>query len=297
MPHRFVIGIGSQRAASTLMHRLVGESTDVFMHPVKELHYFDTLFGVRPQAALTDFSLRQLSREVERIVAATDFSFIGKRYRCFLRATKILATTAVEKIDYLDLYRPFLKDRAILGEVTPEYMLLNDAQVDRMRSVVGEDACVILMCRNPVDRILSAAKLFNTYNNLKLDDAQLTEWLKKMIAENSLWMQAQDLYNDYERAINIYSAAFNYFIAIDYDELISRPGEVADRIACVTGLAVDRCKFSEGVAIVSNDLGISSCSDKVLMSILEHRYEAQLCFLKQHLHQRSNTDCRRLLQQ
>jgi hypothetical protein len=282
MSHRFVIGIGSQRAASTLLHRLIAESTDVFMHPVKELHYFDTLFGVRTQTALTDFSLRQLTREVERIVSATDFSFVGKRYKCFLRATKILATTPVEKIDYLDLYRPFLKDRAILGEVTPEYMLFDEEQVARMRSVVGEDACIILMCRNPVERLLSAAKLFNTYNNLRMDDAQLGEWLKRMIAENSSWIQSQDRYNDYERAIGVYSAAFPNFLALSYEHLVARPAEAAAKIARACNTEVNQAKFNAGVATVSNALGNGNPPAAGLKPILDSRYSGQSAFLQCH---------------
>jgi hypothetical protein len=279
MSHRFVIGIGSQRAASTLLHRLIGESTDVFMHPVKELHYFDTLFGVRAQEALTDFSLRQLGREVDRVVAATDYKFIGRRYKCFLRTTKILATTPVEKIDYLDLYRPFLKECSILGEVTPEYMLLDEAQVERMRSVVGEDASIILMCRNPVDRLLSAAKLFNTYNNLRMDDAQLGVWLKRMVDENSPWIQAQDRYNDYERAIRVYSAAFPRFLALSYEGLIENPADAATRIARTCDLVINERKFTEGLATVSNSLGDQTPPDSTLTKLLSGRYQEQAGFL------------------
>ena len=45
--NRFVLGIGSQRAGSTLLHHCLDVASDVFMHPLKELHYFDTLHGVR----------------------------------------------------------------------------------------------------------------------------------------------------------------------------------------------------------------------------------------------------------
>jgi hypothetical protein len=282
MSHRFVIGIGSQRAASTLLHRLIGESTDVFMHPVKELHYFDTLFGIRSQEALTDFSLRQLSREVERIVSATDYKFIGRRYKCLLRTSKILATQPVVKIDYLDLYRPFLKERSLLGEVTPEYMLFDEEQVARMRAVVGEDAAIILMCRNPVDRLLSAAKLFNTYNNLQMDDAQLAAWLQRMIEENSSWIQAQDRYNDYERAIRVYSAAFPRFLALSYEQLVDDPDRAAKRIAEVCGTPVDQRKFSEGLATVSNSLGDRNPPDTEVTALLSQRYQNQTEFLRRH---------------
>ena len=44
-PHRYVIGIGSQRAGSTLLHRVLAACTPVWMHPMKELHYFDVVAG------------------------------------------------------------------------------------------------------------------------------------------------------------------------------------------------------------------------------------------------------------
>lgn len=38
MNNKFVIGIGSQRAGSTLLHKILDECTNIFIHPVKELH-------------------------------------------------------------------------------------------------------------------------------------------------------------------------------------------------------------------------------------------------------------------
>ncbi|TAL51617.1 MAG: hypothetical protein EPN92_00395, partial [Chitinophagaceae bacterium] len=148
MEHRFVIGIGSQRTGSTLLHHLLEASTNIFMHPLKELHYFDTLHRIRPKEALRDYSLRQMAREVEKIVTAKDLNFLTKkRYKCYLRANKILATNTIENINYLDLFRPCLMNTDLLGEVTPEYMLLNDIAIENMKSVIGENAAIILICR------------------------------------------------------------------------------------------------------------------------------------------------------
>jgi hypothetical protein len=278
--HRFIIGIGSQRAASTLLHTLLSDSSDAFMHPVKELHYFDTLFGVRPQEALTEFSTRQLMREVDHIVAASDLGFIGRRYKCMLRTNRILATQAIEKVDYLDLYRPFLRDREVLGEVTPEYMLLDGPQVARMREVVGENATIILMCRNPVQRVLSAAKLFNVYNNLKMDSSQMTAWLVKMIEQSSAWMQAQDSYNDYERAIEIFSSAFPNFLALSYDALIQNPMQAATSLSRVTGLQINAEVFRQGVEKRVNALQSEEVGDPEIVSFLEKRYARTFEFLQ-----------------
>lgn len=87
--HRFVIGIGSQRAGSTLLHNLLDESTSIFMHPLKELHYFDSLFHVRAPQALVAFSRRQLDRQLDEIIAATQYGFIDKSYKCLLRTNRI----------------------------------------------------------------------------------------------------------------------------------------------------------------------------------------------------------------
>ena len=81
---RFVIGIGSQRAGSTLLHRILEQCTDIFMHPVKELHYYDTLFEVRGARALRVFSKRQLDREWARLVSEDTHAYIDEKYRCYL---------------------------------------------------------------------------------------------------------------------------------------------------------------------------------------------------------------------
>lgn len=282
MSHRFVIGIGSQRAASTLLHRLIGESTNVFMHPVKELHYFDTLFGIRSQEALNDYGLRQLSWEVDRIISAGNLNFISRCYKCRLRTTKILATQKIDKIGYLDLYRPFLKERPVLGEVTPEYMLFDEEQVARMRAVVGGDAAIILVCRNPVKRLLSAAKLYNDYNKLHMNPTQLNDWLQRMIEQNSSWIQVQDRYNDYERAIRVYSSAYPHFLALSYEALIHNPCEAATRIAEVCRTTVDHHKFHEGLSTVWNSLGDKNTPDTAVTESLSQRYNNQTEFLRQH---------------
>jgi hypothetical protein len=165
MKHRFVIGVGSQRAGSTLLHQLLAESTQVFMHPLKELHYFDTKFGARPVTALKSFSRQQLKREINSIVDAVDYSFIDDRYKCYIRTNNMYANNDFKTIEYIDLFRPFLRKTNILGEVTPEYMLLSIDDLKLVRKEIGADAMIILICRDPVDRLLSAVKLMNKYNN------------------------------------------------------------------------------------------------------------------------------------
>lgn len=272
MKHRFLIGIGSQRAGSTLLHSLLAASARVFMHPLKELHYFDTWHGVRAQKALTEFSLRQMSREVNRIVGSDEFGFIDKPYRCYLRANRLLAMQPVTAVDYLDLFRPCLGFAEVLGEVTPEYMLLDDAALAHMREVVGADATIVLICRNPVRRVLSAVKLMNSYNGMNMDDAAAEAWLARMLDENTPWMQAQDLYNDYGAAIARYRRHFERFLAISYDELTQSPAGVAARLAEVGDLDIDVERFCAGTARAVNALGDDFAISGQAIAVLEARY-------------------------
>ena len=255
--HRFILGIGSQRAGSTLLHRLLEQSTDVLMHPVKELHYFDTLHGYRSREALKKYSLSQIGREINRIVEAKTHDFVDDRYRCYLRSNKILACNEIENVHYKDLFRPFLSKFELLGEVTPEYMLLNEDTILKMKEVTGEDAGIILICRNPVERLLSAAKLFNVYNNLKMDSPTANRWLKEQMDTHSPWMQAQDAYNDYSGAIRRYSPHFPHFVVISYENMIADPLATARQLAEGLDIRVDASSFAEGVGKVVNDLGDS----------------------------------------
>lgn len=280
MNHRFVIGIGSQRAGSTLLHALLAESTDVFMHPLKELHYFDTIHGVRPKAALQDFCQRQLAREVDRLVRAKEFGFIDDTYRCYMRSCNILGFQDIARVEYRDLFRPFLMHRGLLGEATPEYMLLDPAGIEQMRQVVGGDATILLVCRHPVERLRSAVKLMNVYNGLGMDEQGARAWLRRMLDEETPWMKAQDAYNDYETAIGNYAGRFPRFLAISFGQLLQAPRQVASRIGEVAGIEVDAEKFAAGTNRVKNDLGETFDLGSELIDALSSRYAEQIRFLE-----------------
>lgn len=281
MKHRFVIGIGSQRAGSTLFHHLLEESTNIFMHPVKELHYFDTLYGFRAKEGLKDYSLRQMAREVEKIVTAKDLSFLhAKRYKCYLRANKTLGMLPIEKISYLDLFRPCLMNNKLLGEVTPEYMLLDDAAITKMKQVIGEDAAIILICRNPVKRLLSAVKLMNSYNNLRLNNETAGIWIERMIADNNSWMLAQDKYNDYQSAIERYSRHFPHFIAISYDQMVTEPTQTAEKLANALNIQVNTEAFKLAAEKVINNLGSDFSVSENVVEKIAARYQGSQQFLE-----------------
>jgi hypothetical protein len=152
-------------------------------------------------------------------------------------------------------------------------MLLNEDQATQLRNVVGEDATIILLRRDPIDRLLSAAKLFNVYNNLNMDQNELAAWLNRMLDEESSWIQAQDKFNDYKRATRIFGMLFPRFIAIDYEELVCKPKDVAKRISELAEIQIDSDSFAERSVNRKNSLGEQELTSPALSGRLRERYK------------------------
>ena len=212
--NKFIIGIGSQRAGSTLLHRILDRCTNIFMHPVKELHYFDTLFGVRKQQILTDFSQRQFERLEDRPA-------VTKPQKCAVRANRMLANRRVQNIDYLDLYRPCLLGNELVGEVTPEYMILPEEGVKLMRDTIGDDAKIILLTRDPVDRFLSSFKLLKAYSEKTPDFSNFENELLASFETMPAWIEQQRELNDYDAATELYTRYFSNFLSMKFDDFVA----------------------------------------------------------------------------
>jgi hypothetical protein len=277
---RFVIGIGSQRAGTTLLHEVIESCTSVYMHPLKELHYFDTLHGIRSPDAVQEFSRRQLQREIEKICAADEFGFINKRFKNYLRSNFLLYSRPIEEIDYLDLFRPCLHGNGSIGEITPEYMGLPEAGVEHMARVVGRDACIILVARNPVARVMSSFKLLNVYNNIKLSPAEAEEKLFNLIASESTWIHAQDRLNDYEIATQRFAAHFDRLLLLRYDDFIENPEHLRVQLEEYLGEPVAEAPFREVLVERKNSLGVGQAFSPEVLSRLEQRYAGAAQYLE-----------------
>lgn len=256
---KFVIGIGSQRAGSTLLHRILDECTDVFMHPVKELHYFDTLFNVRHQDVLTQYSNRQLDREFERLIKSNDHAYISNNsYKCFLRTNRILAIKDVKNIDYIDLFRPCFLGNEVIGEITPEYMALPDEGVEAMASVVGANASIVLITRDPVDRFVSAFKLLKAYGNDELDMTNFEQEIVDVFKLMPDWIEHQKMLNDYQLAKEKYDKYFENVLVISYDELIGEVESTHAKLESCLGMTVDLDKYRNLLKKKVNNIGETS---------------------------------------
>ncbi|MDO6463650.1 sulfotransferase [Pseudoalteromonas carrageenovora] len=269
---KFVIGIGSQRAGSTLLHRILDECTDIFMHPVKELHYFDTLYNVRHQDVLTKYSKAQLDREFERLIASKEHGYIAnKKYKCFLRTNKLLHENKVEDIDYKDLFRPCLMGNEMIGEITPEYMILPEEAIKYMAEVIGSESPIILITRDPIERFVSAFKLLKVYGKEKVDMSNFEEELLSVFEEMPTWVDQQRKLNSYLEAENKYKKYFSSFLSITYEELISKDKLAISKLESILNVKINQKKVDEILKVKTNQIGeTKALSSKTLTALAKY---------------------------
>ena len=275
MKPKFVIGIGSQRAGSTLLHTVLTQCTPVFMHPVKELHYYDTLLGIRNKRVLHEYSKHQLSLLEGREQNT-------KREVCNFRTNNILAHTQIEKVDYIDLYRPCILGKHAIGEITPEYMILPEEGIKKMRDDLGENTKIILISRDPIERFISSVKLLKLYGGKVFDMKGFEEELLNVIDEMPAWMEQQDQLNDYEGALKNYSKYFPHILFLSYEQMITNPLKIHKELEAFFGIDIDVEEYQKIFSKKVNAIGKTGDISNETREMLKIRYQNSIEFLENY---------------
>jgi hypothetical protein len=275
---KFVIGIGSQRAGSTLLHRILEQCSPIYMNPVKELHYFDTLFDVRHASVLTRFSTEQLNHNISQLLKAKDYGFINNRYKNALRTNFLLATKPVEQLEYLDLFRPSIQRHPLLGEITPEYMILPLEGINKMRDVIGGDAKIILIARNPVKRFISAFKLL-MYGIPDSEPLLFEQEMLSILNNGGEWLRVQDAFNDYESALKNYQQFFNQVLLISYDELFGEVENTVEKLSAFLEVDISLPRYQKMITTKFNTLSETSNLSNSTIELLDNRYAKNQAYL------------------
>ena len=133
------IGVGAPRAGSSWLHEVLSRHPQLWLPPVKELHYFDEppwskrYYRFLRMRLVAGWGRRPFSRFDLRY-------FFGKRSDAW----------------YCDLFAPARRKGRIVGEITPAYSALDVAALRHM-SGLNPRVKLIYIMRDPVDRSWSAA--------------------------------------------------------------------------------------------------------------------------------------------
>ena len=142
------IGIGAQRAGTGWLYRNLAKHPDIWLTPLKELHYFDNPNEVDSMGSRLRSSTwrRQCAARILRDC------FPGSRGTLRWDLRYFFGRRSDDW--YASLFLP--NKYQISGEITPAYSILDSGTVGHIRKIMPDVKIVFLM-RNPISRAWSHA--------------------------------------------------------------------------------------------------------------------------------------------
>ncbi len=163
---RYFVCIGAQKAGTTWLARVLSHHDEVFVTPVKEIHYFDHIAGLTQH--LSPRKRRSRYRKYHQRMW-TQWS----RWREHRAQNAWYRTYMGETLDdawYASLFTQ-RGGKKIAGEATPEYALIGEAGLWHLKSL-APGARIIFIMRNPITRAWS--QLLHQCRVRKLDENALS---------------------------------------------------------------------------------------------------------------------------
>ncbi len=207
-PHFIVIG--AQRSGTTWLHRVMTQHDQLWLTPVKELHYFD-----KQELRLGMMSAYERNRA----------RFWSPR-RLLLDPRWFCRYWFLPRSDewYGKLFRRARQKGKITGEITPAYAVLPEKEWDHLYSLFPDVRLVFIM-RDPIIRTWSALR-----NNMKKGRLNSASSVDELVAQASGFSMASR--SDYLRTIKTVESRFgaDRVHCCFFEQLLSDPTELADSL-------------------------------------------------------------------
>lgn len=209
------IGIGAQKAGTTWLSANLSKHPDIWMHPLKELHYFDEIYlGDKYKKKRTKRLINKLSLECEG------------RQQNYDEINILAKSVLVEDLDdnwYLSLFEGAGQKHCI-GEITPAYSALPEQGVSHIKKLLGEIKIIFVM-RNLVKRAWSSAVMAKRKKINRGRVISNHEWINYLKQDEIVRK------SDYRKTISIYEKHFPQSVLyLFYDDICYYPLSVLEKI-------------------------------------------------------------------
>jgi len=246
------IGIGAQKAGTSWLDRVLRSYPDIWMPPVKELHYFDLRDTAFPATAWGKYHTRlgggrHWRSELRNRVKA------GLRYLDLGDARWSANYLFGERDDawYRSLFTP--AQGRVSGEITPEYSLLGDEAVLRLAREYPQLKAVFLV-REPVSRCWSHGRM----DMLRADSTCAADAISADI--NGFFAASHCLQrSDYVAIIDRWSVAFgDRFLWAFSEDIGQQPAEFVTRLRDFLGLPL---RLPDDPSVLHSRIGVGKPRD------------------------------------
>ena len=182
-PH--FLGIGAPRCGTTWLHKMLSKHPGIWMPPIKELHYFDSIDPTIDEKAHVDSAAYRFKWMFLR----RTMHYGGYLLRDFVEEAKSRARPDL-RWDYaffkpggsLDWYRN-LFDRPkefgkITGEITPAYIMLSSDMIKTIKEQLNIKK-IILLLRNPVYSTWSSLEKQTRDGQIQANENSIEDLVKR----------------------------------------------------------------------------------------------------------------------
>lgn len=253
--------IGAQKAGTTWLHRTLDRHERVWMPPIKEIHFFDLvcaheeLLGVEAGKWPTGLArLRPLLQKPSWTTARWLYRF----YDGFPSTEW-----------YYNLFASDLVGSRMSGDITPAYSTLDERGVALARRVLGDDCKILLIVRNPVERLWSSIKMYYRWKNTSIDSGQYDRILAKAQRPTNR------LRSDYPRIVRLWQEHFGErFRVFFFDTLREDSATFRRNVLHYLGLEPERLEST-----VSDKVNADPTKEKIPSEVHEKLleiYEAEI---------------------
>lgn len=209
--------IGAQKAGTTWLYENLIKHPDVWMPPIKEIHYFN-------RVCLNESLLGEWSTPHPHGIKRYAMAIKGFDYQ-MLRWLFRYYELGMEKDWYLSLFDEQYSHGRTRGDITPAYSTLDERGVRYASQVLDKNLPVLFIMRNPVYRGWSAAKMLLRYKNKSADEVSEEELLRLLDAPHIR------LSGRYSETIALWKKYFNNVHILSFDELCTSPELLLSKIS------------------------------------------------------------------
>ena len=233
------LGIGAQKSGTTWLYQNLRRHPDLWLPPIKELHYFDRapIYPSSSRLASERLSSRLFGKKSQDLEAR---KYLKSQLYNILRQSN--SQQLRWKYRYLfgkyddDWYASLFKEGShkIRGEITPSYSVLESRDVEHIHELMPE-VKIIFIIRNPIDRTWSHLRFHN--NRFKIKELQTMAEFKKFVNSPGVILKG-----DYARTINIWRSYFpeNQFFIGFYDDIKDNPTDFLLRVLEFLGVETSK---------------------------------------------------------
>ena len=256
--------IGAQKAGTTWLYWQLREHPDIWMPPLKEIHFFDHMFVPEVRS----WSLWHLKSGVTPIMKWHLNNIKNPNFSYLHYLTSIVEESPFTEEWYKKIFSFHAAKGKVTGDITPEYCTVGADGIDYIKSLLINPK-IIYIVRDPVSRALSQLKM--NLSRHPIDDIK-GEWLKS--ADDPVIYQR----GDYASYIPEWKKRFkpSDILFIPYKMLRSDPISVLREVESHIGVTESKYKEPSKEIHVTKSIDVP----KFIVDRLEEKMQNQRNFIE-----------------